>query len=416
MSLARPSDTTLGRPWPESLWAVVAVGATLYIAVRYSHKGGLVNVGFYLPALALVAHTLSTRGHELAALFRSRLGAAALAFAAALTWSVAIAPDVPHSADAFAKAHGHALAVALFVGIAATRRRAFPFLLGALVVGAVPEMLNQIGHHWRQWRETGRWMIDYPLAREYGDAYALYLPACVAMLVVTRVPGLRAAGWAFALLQSILLLLTGFRGAWLGAAAGVLVVALAARAWKATLVLGAAGVMAILALGAVSPTNLVSERLSRGLDTSNRVAETWMPALDLIAEKPLTGYGYGKEVFARSYESAQPQHPEWPRPPWLERTPWGPHNIYLGAMLAGGIFLFATMLWLFAEIALAYVRAWRSFGPSAAGALALGGLGALVSAYWVHGLFEEKFWPPLGILIGLALGLDRMRRAGAVLG
>jgi hypothetical protein len=42
-------------------------------------------------------------------------------------------------------------------------------------------------------------------------------------------------------------------------------------------------------------------------------------------------------------------------------------------------------------------------------ALALAGLGILVSAYVVHGFFEEKLWPPFGVPLGLALGLAAAR-------
>jgi O-antigen ligase len=390
--------------------AFIGLCAALYIAGRYSHKGGLVNATFYLGLVSVALYAIATRGRVLTRLLGSHVALAMVAVLALLAYSIQIAPEPGGAVAAFVKSHGHALLVALVIGCAAAEQRLRPWLFAALVAGAVPEMVRQVGQHWTQWRTSGHWSIQYELVREFGNAYVFYLPACVAALITLRNRAWRAAIWVLAVVQAFLFLLTGFRGAWLGAAAGVLAIALAARSWRVAAGMGAVALVAAATLTLTVPGNVVSERLAKGFDTSKRTEAVWAPGLELARERPFRGYGYGNEVLAQAYERARAGHPEWVKHEWMQRGSWSPHNIYLAMWLRGGFLALAALVWLFVEMVLVFVASARAGTRQVDRALGLAGLGMLVSAYLVHGLFEEKLWPPFGVPLGLALGLAVARR------
>jgi O-antigen ligase len=402
--------------WTARLAWLVGVCAVAYVAGRYSHKGGLVNTAFYLGLVVVALYAAATRGRPLLRLLESRVALAAVAFLAVLAYSIQIAPEPGLAVAAFFKSHGHALLVAIVIGIATTDAHVRSWLLAALVLGALPEMVRQCAQHWAAWRTTGDWRIQYELVREFGNAYAFYLPAAVAVLVAVHRRGWRLAAGLLAAVESLLFALTGFRGAWLGAGAGILAIAVVARSWRAVLTVGALAVGGLALLAVLVPDNVATERLRKGLDTSTRAEAVWGPALELAAARPLAGYGYGNEVIVEAYERAYARHPEWVRPEWMQHRTWSPHNVYLAMWLRGGLVALAVLLWLFVEMLLVFVAAAGRAPAPVDRALALAGLGILVSAYVVHGFFEEKLWSPFGIPLGLALGLAAARRSGVASG
>jgi O-antigen ligase len=266
-------------------------------------------------------------------------------------------------------------------------------------------VLRQLWAHWSLWTATGTWIAEYPLLRHHGDGHAFYLPACVAMLLVVPWPSrAKLALGGLVLVQTGLLLLTGYRGAWSAAAAAFLFATLASRSWK-TLVIGLMVPVVVTGAMAVAfPDNPIVERLHQGFDTSMRTSGTWWPTITLIAERPLSGYGYSTEVFHRVFNSKADQHPEWPF-----HTSLGPHNNYLEIWFAGGILALLALLWLYGEMLTAYLHAFKTAASLEQRALALSAGSSFISAYLVHGLFENKLWPALGIVLGLALGLAARR-------
>lgn len=389
------------------------VCATVYVASRYAHRSGLLNTSFYAGLLALVLYAAATRGRALTALLDSRLALASVALLAMLAYSVQVAPDPGTAAASFFKAHGHALVIAVVIAAAATQPRFAPMLLAALVVGALPDMARQVGHHWTQWRATGQWSIQYELVREYGNAYGFYLPACAAVLVTLRQRAWRAVAWAVGIGQTLLLLPTGFRGAWIGVTAALATIAVVSRSWRVVGVIALLAVAAAVALALAVPGNVLSQRLGKGLDTGMRADTVWRPAGEMIAARPFAGYGYGNDALRQAYREARVAHPEWGDPEWVRNAGWSAHSIYLAMWLRGGALALAALVWCLAEMAIVLARAARTAPRDVDRALALATLGTLVSAYVVHGLFEEKFWPPFGIPLGIALALAA-RRCGVV--
>jgi len=396
------ASTYSGRNALDDATRVVLVGAAIYVAARFSQRGALVNLGFWLPVAGLVAVLAAGGAREVALLLRSRLAIAAAAYVAMLGYGLLVAPDSHVAWRGFLPAHGRALVSALFVAYAASRPEHARWLLISLVVGALLACTKQAGEHFMHWQATGRLSPEYQLIRTNAPGHAFYLPAIVAMALL-------ATGWRRALvlafvvaLETVFLLLAAARGSWLSVASGGLVAATLTRHWKLVAALGAAGVAALAVLALAIPDSQVAWRFQQGFSTSGRVTGTWGPALDLIRERPIAGYGYGQTAFHEAFDAAAPRHPDW-----TERASLGPHNIYLAAWFAGGPLFLLSMLWLFAEMALVFLRVFRQTGDPDVRSLALAGLSSLVSAYLVQGFFEDTLWLAFGILLGLALGLER---------
>ncbi|MCX7890851.1 MAG: O-antigen ligase family protein [Burkholderiales bacterium] len=400
---------TAVRPrWLRVLDLVIVAGSAIYVAARFSEKGGFVNVGFYLPLSAFVVVVVATRGRALVDLFASRLGMATIAFALGTLYAVAITPDRGEAWRSFLPAHGRMFLTALFIGYAASRASYARLLLWAFIGGAAASIGRQVATHVEVWQLSGGWIPSYHTPeflriRPLGEAHALYLPALVAIIAVVPARPWRLGLAAIVVIEALLLVPTGFRGAWLAVvAASVLVAALAGK-WRA---LAALAVVGFLAIGAALTTlpdagRIVAERFQR-LDTGR--ADTWGPAIDMVRERPLAGHGYGQELYHRTYAA------EALARDWVLKESGGAHNMYLSTAFASGIFGLAALVWLYVEMARAFIAAFRRSAGWEPKALALAGFAALFGPYVVHGAFEDKLWPVLGIPLGLALGFDAMRR------
>lgn len=394
-----------------ALSCVILAGAMLYIATRFSEKGGLINVGFYLPLAAFLALVVLTRVRVLRDLLRSRLGWALMAYALVLGYSILIAPSPAASWRDFVPAHGRALLTALFVAHAAANPRNARYLLMALMAGGLVVVVRQAGLHVQSWQSGDSWFPTYGQAgfywlRPLGEAYAVYLPALLAVIFIVPSTRKKAALTALAAIEAALLMATGLRGVWLGVAVAAAAAAGITGRWKHLAALAVVAVAGIAVVLLAYPDSIVGERLARGFDTSQRVSGTWEPAVTLILEHPWRGYGYGLPVFHEAYNAAAPANPQW-----SIRDSIGPHNIYLGAWFAGGIGMVVVMLWVLTEMILVLARRMSDTSDVATSALALATLSALTASYIVHGFFEDKQWLAFGILAGFALGLAASREA-----
>lgn len=409
-----PCSSPARPTWLRVLDIVIVVGAAIYVAARFSEKGGFVNVGFYLPLGAFLVVVGVTRGRALADLLASRLGMATLGFALATIYAVGISPDPAGAWRSFLPAHGRMFLTALFIGYAASRAEHARCLLWGFVGGAAVSVARQVATHLEVWQLAGRWIPGYTTPeflriRPLGEAHALYLPALVAVIAASPARVWRLGLAPLVLAGALLLVPTGFRGAWLAVLAASLLVAILAGKWRALALLAVAAALAVgVTVIAVPDAGRMLSARFETFDTGR--ADTWGPAIDLIRERPLTGHGYGQELYHRTYEA------EAAARPWVLKTSSGAHNMYLSTAFASGLLGLAALLWLYAEMSVSLIGAFRRALDWEARALALAGFAGLFGPYVVHGMFEDKLWPVLGIPLGLALGFDAMRRSARAAG
>lgn len=162
--------------------------------------------------------------------------------------------------------------------------------------------------------------------------------------------------------ESIIFLMTGARGAFVGILAGFGVITLlfliTADGWKKKLVFGGIIVAVLLiplALHTFKDSSLIREsgQLSRFANITLQSGEArltiWKMAFEAFKERPVLGWGAGNFIvpFAKHYD---PQM--FTQEPWFDRT----HNMPLEWLVAGGILGFLAYCALFVSIIPALIR------------------------------------------------------------
>ena len=197
------------------------------------------------------------------------------------------------------------------------------------------------------------------------------------------------------------------REAWLGLVAGCLLFGLAPQARRA--LLGAGGVLILLALGLASSDAVFRDRLSSiassdAVDRLRFYSALWRRAARIVVDHPLTGTG---SFHARVLNGKFPTDASHP------------HNLWLGLAVDFGLLAALAFTALLALAALGAFRAWRLSGESQRGAVSLGALASLVVLFML-GLGDYPFWNEtlatlVVLLLALAVALGRLARpSGAV--
>jgi len=218
--------------------------------------------------------------------------------------------------------------------------------------------------------------------------------------------GVRIAAWVAVIPVAIALYATVTRGAYLAAAAGLLLLALV-RSWKLVIPL----VLLIACVVLFAPP-YVTARLHSIVDihhpeNASRIL-LWSTGLKIFADHPLTGVGdidLGEllRLYAGPGYSGQ----------------WGHlHNIAMHILVTLGALGFAAAAALFIRIGVVEWRAWRALRDDwFAGSFALGAFAAFIG-FQVNGLTEWSFGNQTVVImvwvtLGLTLALVRIRAGEA---
>lgn len=121
-------------------------------------------------------------------------------------------------------------------------------------------------------------------------------------------------------------------------------------------------------------------------------------ALDLIKENPITGYGYGEQLFYKIYNERVIDYPDW-----VFKQSIGPHNTVLSIWFAAGIFGLIAILYLFVSIFIHLFNGYRN-NTVKDGFLIL--MLIFIGDMIVRGLFETVNVSNMAIIIGIALALN----------
>lgn len=121
-------------------------------------------------------------------------------------------------------------------------------------------------------------------------------------------------------------------------------------------------------------------------------------ALDLIKENPITGYGYGEQLFYKIYNERIIDYPNW-----FFKQSIGPHNTVLSIWFAAGIFGLIATFYLFVSIFIHLFNGYRN-NTVKDGSLIL--MLIFIGDMIVRGLFETVNVSNMAIIIGIALALN----------
>ncbi|MHB1133600.1 MAG: O-antigen ligase family protein [Chloroflexota bacterium] len=176
--------------------------------------------------------------------------------------------------------------------------------------------------------------------------------------------------------------LTFSLGAWLGAAAGLLCLAVVGGQRRLAL-----GVVAVLALAVLAGSAVGLERITSHFSPDSPTwrwrSFVWQAGLSMVRDHPLMGIGI--DNFLRLYPNYM--HPDaWPEPNLSH-----PHNLVLDFWLSTGLVGLVGGLWLLGRQA---KRAWQLWQSAPAAQTRALGLGLLASAVvlLVQGSFDNSYF------------------------
>lgn len=308
------------------------------IGVLNEHSTALRQIGFYVALVTALALAAADR-QRVAAIVRRPLAWWLAALALGSGVAVLVSPDVAYSAWEAYKEFGYLVLGATATALVVRSARDAEILMWASVVAAIDVSIYSLVQYAGEYRHAVAWPLpDIFRHRHYADPLLWFLPALLWAFARTRGRTLALAGVGlFAYLA--LLAGTGSRGAWY---AGII----AGAAWFVTapsprrIALGSAALVAavVLAFGIVPPP-IFADQLTRGLWTAHRLHGAWIPALQLIAEHPWLGHGYGEDLFHAAYNAEVAAHPAW-----YFRHSLGPHNVFLALWFAGGVVLLGSFV------------------------------------------------------------------------
>jgi len=289
------------------------------------------------------------------------------------------------------------LALALIAGRAIDRKVADQRVFVALLAGGLLVGINDTSQYFCDFATSGSWVSDFS-HRWRVTAYILFLPFL--LLFRDGLVGRTRALLNVALLCFFLLAaLTGSRTAWGTVMLEIVALGVLTRDRQYFFDLAAFSVCVALSL-ALLPYDFGTASAERGLGDNNRIEGHWLPALQQsmgLLHALLIGQGYGTEVIV---------------PPQLSGTgaavAAGPHNVFLQALLAGGVAALISLLWLFKELGNLFWR-YRHIQDLMLKKIAVGGLVAFTGYFIIAGQVGDPRPEPLALFVLLAMLLHRSR-------
>jgi len=292
----------------------------------------------------------------------------------------------------------------------------WPFLAGATFSGLVGIHQKMSG-----WRPARSW-LDKSFEEEivrmvgtfsnptfYAEMLGLALPITMALILKKKDWRDRLVLLGFAGVQSVAMVLTYSRGAWLGLIFSFCVVAVLYE--RRLLLLG----LAAGALGLAVAPHVLLERLVSSFsltDSSNAYRMfIWRGSLAMLKANLVRGIGLGAESFSKVY-------PEY----MIIQTP-APHahSTYLEMLIEIGLFGFLAMAWLLLVWTFDVLRAvFRQKGAGGARWAKIGilsGVAGAISGHLLQGMIEYTWYSPrvtiaFWALMGIGAGIAASRQRG----
>lgn len=291
------------------------------------------------------------------------------------------------------------LLIAFFVGRAMHREALERTFFLALLWGGVLLAVDDAFQYISDFALTKQFVNDFS-HRWRTTAYILYLPFF--LLFRDTLVGRRKVVFNIGLFFVFLLATcTGSRTAW-----GTLLLEIAAlgmltRQRQYLVDMGMFGFALAITLFAL-PHEIAMASLERGGSDNNRINGHWLPAIQMTTSSLgafLMGQGYGTEVVVPPQFSGQAT-------PLLA----GPHNVFLQALLAGGVATLVSLVWLFAELG-RQLGHWRDIQNETLKILALGGLVSFTGFFLIAGQVGDPRPEPLALFVLIAILLHRRKSA-----
>lgn len=384
---------------------IIEYGVYIFIIAPYVSTS-VKEVTLVVLLVAWLTRHIATRGALLGYL-RHPISVLAVAFCIIVLISTFYSHDVLDNVRVYKNTLGSALLLILTIPDVFVDRKRISRLLNVVALTGLCITLFALSDYIGAYQKLGRGILSNPaLFRDSSITLELYLPFTLAAMLTAR-SRINLAWSILLIVQSVLIVVTAARGVWVAVAVALSLWAILKFDKKIVLLCAiSAGVIAGVLLIAF-PTNIVTAKFREGFCRENidygceqRIKVAWDPAYEMIAAKPLLGYGYGD--YFGVLERNHAEHPHWVvyRP-----GPYGPHNNYLEIWFSAGILALVLMIFLYASLVDHLYRFVRSSSEPLVAYVGLAALTAFAGHYLIHGFIEDIRWRPLGILLGIAIVL-----------
>lgn len=367
------------------------------IALFNPHVTALHSIGVYLGILAWVAKIVTQRftGHQYLSGSLCKLW---VLFVLATFCSVFQSTDLKLSLSSFRKEFFEMVLIGLPVADIFRQPGRRSKLLLVMSFAAFTTVAASIYQYAIELVQLGHVSDNIHLHRDYADGLIFFIPYVFAYTCLAKT---KWWGAALLIILGVLLMATGARGAWFGLLFGM-TLWLFFRFRLRAVIIASSSLAILVVLGIFFiPQHLFMGKLAQGFDTSHRTSGTWGPTMEMINERPMFGFGFGKDIFHNEFNSRVDTHPNW-----SIRKSIGPHSSYLAIGFAAGYIGLLAMLIFYSRFMFDGFRLLKNNPPDKDHLVLLATLSSFVALYLVRGIVEVVPWPAIGFHVGILLAMQ----------
>ncbi len=367
------------------------------------------HLGFYLGLLVFGISLLRSPGALLRAAFASRLTLPLLGLFAAGVWGSLMSEFPAASWTSFYR-HDN-LGMAILFGLMLSHERPDAGRIKRLLVWVLLVFAGM--NLWQMIHMARNPVFVDPAAYSYGELWKAREFGEILILLapfVWLIPGLFGVGrtrlvtMAWTALIVLLLLPTGYRGAWVGFAIGASVWIVGRRRWKMLAWAIAAVAMIAVTLPMLPGRNAVTQAIGRGLDDNHRIDYIWKPTLEYVRQRPMAGYGFGHEIFIKTLHADPRADSEWIK--WMLSDP---HSNTLAIQFAAGVPGSLAYALLILTCLIAAAKQARTAATKRRRQANLALLAAWAATFVSLGQLDIVNWNYFGFLVVLSVVLHRQQ-------
>lgn len=382
-------------------------------AMLMNGANALKHLGFYLGALVFAFRLMRAPRAVAQATFASRLTMPLIGLFAAGLWGTLMSSSPAASWVSFYRYDN--LGMAILFALMVSHERWDAARIKRLLV--IVLLVFAAGNVWQIVYMAKNPVFLYPGAypysvlwttREFGERLILLAPfvwLIPALFDDSRRSWVLAAAWTALIV--LLLLPTGYRGAWLGLALSVAVWIVGRRRWKLALWGGTALALTAATLAFLPDNNMATQAIHRGFDDNHRIRYIWQPTLEYVAQRPLSGYGFGQQIFMQTLDADPRAHSEW-----IKEILTDPHSNTLAMQFAAGLPGTLAYAVIIVACLLAASEQARSAAAQRRRQMNLALLAAWTATFVSLGQLDIVNWNYFGFLVVLGVVLHREQDDG----